>query len=174
MQQPDEHLRVYSQMNERDTARCQQAIIMANAGDKQQAYQIFCDLQRDNPEDTTVLTWIAFTTPRLDEAQRAIRDIERLEPGHPNLGMLRERVGKMRPPVQPQPRYVSSSRMVMTCPYCGYTGPDQVKSRVSTGGWITFVVVLLLFFPLCWIGLLIRKDYSVCGRCGITLGDIMW
>lgn len=43
MQLPDEPLQVRSHMNERDTERCQHAIELANTGDKQLAYQIFCD-----------------------------------------------------------------------------------------------------------------------------------
>lgn len=172
MQLPDEPQQVYSRLNQEDTARCQHAIALANAGQKQSAYAIFCDLNRDNPEDVTVLTWIAFTTPRFDEARRAIQDLERLEPDHPNLSMLRNRLSKMSLPVQLQPP--QHHPLVMTCPYCHYTGVPRITQKISTGGWVTFVVILFLFFPLCWIGLLIKKDVYVCGQCGIELGDVRY
>ena len=41
----------------------------------------------------------------------------------------------------------------------------MTKRRISTGGWITFGVLLVLCFPLFWIGLLIKEDYRVCGTC---------
>lgn len=59
----------------------------------------------------------------------------------------------------------------MTCPYCRYTGPARSVHKVSTGGWVCFVVLLFVFFPLCWIGLLMKTHGYSCGRCGIALGD---
>jgi len=173
MQLPGEPQQTPSRMNANDTARCQQAIELANSGQKQQAYQIFCDLYTSNPEDTTVLTWIAFTTPRLDEAQRAIATIERLEPGHPNLFMLHNRVSSMQSRgVYAQ--YPGQFGHVMTCPYCHSTGPAHITQKISIGGWICFAVLLIAFFPLCWVGLLMKKYYYACGRCSIALGDVAY
>jgi hypothetical protein len=166
---PGEPQQIRSRMNQADTARCQQAIELANSGQKPLAYQIFCDLYNTNPQDTTLLTWIAFTTPRIDEAQRAIADIARLEPDHPNLGMLQSRVSAMRHRLSTQ--YYEP---VMTCPYCHYTGTRRFSQKISTGGWVTFVVLLLVFFPICWIGLLMKENQYVCGRCGMVLGDIAY
>lgn len=161
-------------MSPEDIARCQEGIELANAGHKETAYKIFGDLyDQGNDEEVTVLFWLAYTTADMDEAQVMANTIERLEPDHPNLPKLQRKMTRWQqsearkvPPPKPQ------SRIVVTCPYCGYVGRDRVKSRVSTGGWVTLVVLLLVFFPICWIGLLIRKSYSVCDRCGITLGDI--
>ena len=40
-----------------------------------------------------------------------------------------------------------------------------LERRISTAGWITFAVLLVLFFPLFWIGLLIKEDVRVCQVC---------
>lgn len=46
----------------------------------------------------------------------------------------------------------------------------MVQTKVSTAGWITVVVMLLVCIPLFWVGLLIKESYRVCTSCGITLG----
>jgi hypothetical protein len=57
------------------------------------------------------------------------------------------------------------------CPFCKTTSRPIVKSQVSTAGWIMFILLLvLLCWPLCWIGLFIKEDYRVCSACGIKLG----
>jgi hypothetical protein len=38
-------------------------------------------------------------------------------------------------------------------------------------GWIVFVVLLLFFFPLCFLGLLVREEYEVCADCRARLGS---
>jgi len=58
-----------------------------------------------------------------------------------------------------------------TCPLCRSAGPFIPKQRVSTAGWVVMVVLLLtaVLFPFFWIGLLIKENYHVCGRCGYKL-----
>jgi hypothetical protein len=56
------------------------------------------------------------------------------------------------------------------CPYCQSPAPPVQKQKISTAGWILFVVLLLLCFPLCWIGLLMKEDYRSCSFCGLGLG----
>lgn len=55
------------------------------------------------------------------------------------------------------------------CPFCRSNARPIVKSKVSTGGWVLFVVLLLFCFPLCLIGLLVKEDYRICSSCGIKL-----
>jgi hypothetical protein len=57
-----------------------------------------------------------------------------------------------------------------SCPFCQATSPPVRAQRISTGGWITFAVLLVVCFPLFWIGLLIKEDYTSCSACGIRLG----
>lgn len=57
-----------------------------------------------------------------------------------------------------------------TCPYCGSQIRPVLKSEISAGGWVIFVILLLVFFPLCWLGLLVKDKYRTCRSCGIRLG----
>ena len=72
----------------------------------------------------------------------------------------------------PQPAYVMPPPIIINnvpayaCPFCRSPYPPLTSTRVSTGGWITFGVLLVFFFPLCWIGLLAKTPYSYCGQCG--------
>lgn len=56
------------------------------------------------------------------------------------------------------------------CPRCGTTAAPIVQSRISTGGWVVFVSMLLFCFPLFFIGLLMREDYRVCPICLAQIG----
>ena len=55
------------------------------------------------------------------------------------------------------------------CPFCHATYPPLAAQRISPGGWVTFWVLLVLFFPLCWIGLLMKENYFYCAHCRVKL-----
>ena len=181
-------------MSPEDTTYCQQAIDLAHSGKGQQAYEQFCILyHHGNTEDITLLFWLAYTTPFLEEARRAMRTIERLEPNHPNLPRLRNRMSKW----QQKAAYASPRKvgLVITCPYCHHTGHPRITRKVSTTGWIWFSAFFLLFLGCLFalvpvtqvstmgkaafffllvgaIGLFRKKRSYTCGHCGIALGDI--
>lgn len=161
-------------MSPEDTALFEQAKDLYNTGKKQQAYQQFCALYPANKEDTSLLCWIGYSTPNLDEAQRALADVERLKPNHPSLPKLRDRVSKLQQAAAYVPVKSTPPKLKMKCYHCGYKGVPEIHHKISTGGWVTFVVLLLVFFPLCWIGLLIKKDIYVCAGCGIEMGSIRY
>lgn len=57
------------------------------------------------------------------------------------------------------------------CPYCRTPVSTAFQTgRVSAFGLVMFVVLLILFFPLCWIGLLIKEYRVRCYRCGMEIG----
>lgn len=56
------------------------------------------------------------------------------------------------------------------CPHCMSQFLPRVERRISTGGWITFAVLLVFFFPLFWIGLLIKEDVRTCPSCNAKVG----
>jgi len=62
-------------------------------------------------------------------------------------------------PLQPQFR----------CPFCQSTLPPWLRTKVSTAGWVLFILLLCFCFPLCCLGLLIRTEYTVCQSCGMKL-----
>jgi DNA-directed RNA polymerase subunit RPC12/RpoP len=70
------------------------------------------------------------------------------------------------PPIEPGPHAPVGFR----CPYCNATTPPFRGQRISTGGWITFAVLMFVCLPLFWIGLLMKEDYTQCSNCGIKLG----
>ncbi|HMT08793.1 MAG TPA: zinc ribbon domain-containing protein [Pyrinomonadaceae bacterium] len=51
------------------------------------------------------------------------------------------------------------------CPYCTSTYLPRHERKISTAGWITFAVLLVFFFPLFWVGFLIKEDTFVCPSC---------
>lgn len=55
------------------------------------------------------------------------------------------------------------------CPRCGSGDRPRIERRISTGGWITFAVLMVTIFPLFWIGLLIKEDVAVCQTCKLRL-----
>jgi DNA-directed RNA polymerase subunit RPC12/RpoP len=66
------------------------------------------------------------------------------------------------------PRKKQRTRYV-ECSYCGSTALPREISEISQGGWIMFVVLLVFFFPLCWIGLLMTERHLKCSDCGARL-----
>ena len=55
------------------------------------------------------------------------------------------------------------------CPRCGNRQYPRFERKISTAGWIVFAVLLVTFFPLFWIGFLIKEDVKVCPVCNLTL-----
>lgn len=55
------------------------------------------------------------------------------------------------------------------CPNCASQIIPRMTRRISTAGWITFAVLLVFFFPLFWIGLLIKEDVAICQACNSKL-----
>ena len=55
------------------------------------------------------------------------------------------------------------------CPNCMSQFLPRVERRISTTGWVVFAVLLVVFFPLFWIGLLIKEDVYVCPSCNTKL-----
>jgi hypothetical protein len=55
------------------------------------------------------------------------------------------------------------------CQRCMNRYPPRYERRVSTAGWIVFAVLLVTFFPLFWIGLLIKEDVWVCQACNARM-----
>ena len=65
--------------------------------------------------------------------------------------------------------HTSVSPEPFRCPYCQTTQPPVVATRISTGGWIVFAALLVACLPLCFIGLLIKEEYTRCSWCRAPL-----
>ncbi len=55
------------------------------------------------------------------------------------------------------------------CPRCSSQLFPHYEKKISTAGWIVFAVLLVIFFPLFWIGLLIKEDVRVCPVCSFRI-----
>ncbi len=55
------------------------------------------------------------------------------------------------------------------CPNCMSQFLPRVERRISSTGWIVFAVLLVVFFPLFWVGLLIKEDVQICPSCSLRL-----
>ncbi len=61
---------------------------------------------------------------------------------------------------------------VWQCPFCRSQARPVELTKISTAGWVVFVVLLICCLPLFWIGLLIKQRYRVCSACGASLGNV--
>lgn len=74
-------------------------------------------------------------------------------------------------PFQPgapiQPAYTAPQ---FCCPYCRSNMPPRVTRNTSQTGLIMCILLLLLCFPLFWLGLLMQEDTRYCSACGAKWG----
>ena len=56
------------------------------------------------------------------------------------------------------------------CPRCGTQNLPHVERKISTAGWIVFAALLLVFFPLFWVGFFLKEDIRVCPVCKLKVG----
>lgn len=61
---------------------------------------------------------------------------------------------------------------VFSCPFCGSDARPVDCEEISGAGWAVMVAMLILCFPLFFIGLFIKDRYRVCGECGTRLGRV--
>jgi DNA-directed RNA polymerase subunit RPC12/RpoP len=78
------------------------------------------------------------------------------------------------PPVAPVPAPYNYAPPVPSgpyrCPHCGSSYPPQIIRKMSQTGLIVLLVMIFVFFPLFWIGLLIKEDVRVCPNCRLKVG----
>jgi hypothetical protein len=55
------------------------------------------------------------------------------------------------------------------CPRCFSQHLPRYEKKISTAGWIVFAVLLITFFPLFWIGFLIKEDVRICPMCNLRV-----
>jgi DNA-directed RNA polymerase subunit RPC12/RpoP len=58
---------------------------------------------------------------------------------------------------------------LVECSRCGSSARPYQVNEISSGGWVVFAVLLILFFPLCWIGLLMTESHWKCSDCGARI-----
>ena len=68
----------------------------------------------------------------------------------------------------PQPLAARDSQFMASnyrCPTCMSQFLPRVDRRISTTGWIVFAVLMVTFFPLFWVGFLIKEEVRTCPIC---------
>lgn len=55
------------------------------------------------------------------------------------------------------------------CPRCASQYLPRIQRKISTAGWIVFAILLVTFFPLFWIGFLMKEEIRVCPVCNIRV-----
>ena len=76
-------------MNSKDQTQFNQAIQLAQSGQKQQAHEKLKNLAHRN-QDINLLIWLAFTAPNLDIAARVLRQASAIDPNNPNLASAKD------------------------------------------------------------------------------------
>ena len=56
------------------------------------------------------------------------------------------------------------------CPRCATTQLPRLESKISDAGIITIIVMAVFCFPLFWIGMLMKQQYTTCPVCDLRLG----
>lgn len=62
---------------------------------------------------------------------------------------------------------------VFTCPFCHFQGPPIVERKLSSNGWVIFILLLIFCLPLCWLPFVIdgcKEDQRKCASCGMRIG----
>jgi hypothetical protein len=76
-------------------------------------------------------------------------------------------------PPLPVPAYQQQHHLInygYRCPRCGTQNAPYFTRKISSAGWVVFAVLLVMFFPLFWIGFLIKEDVKMCSVCNIRVG----
>lgn len=111
---------------------------------------------------------IADAPPR--PKQKTINQVQPLPFQYPPQPSPRP-VMRQQQPFQPPLAYQNPQQGVgfgNNCPRCAGQFV-KYERKISTAGWIVFAVLLVTFFPLFWIGLLIKEDVRVCQTCNFRL-----
>jgi hypothetical protein len=56
------------------------------------------------------------------------------------------------------------------CPNCGTHALPYLKRQISTAGWITFAILLVMTFIFFWVGFLLKEDVRICPVCNYRVG----
>ncbi len=79
-------------------------------------------------------------------------------------------VAEVRPaPPPPVARPVTVRHSRFCCPFCQSRERPLRRKRIALAGWIVFASLLIMCFPICWLGFFVREKYHVCYDCGIKL-----
>ncbi len=58
---------------------------------------------------------------------------------------------------------------VCECPNCGAEDVPVERKEMAQEGLIVLIVLLFVFWPLFWIGLLMKQTFLICRECGFKI-----
>ena len=105
-------------------------------------------------------------TDELQVAESRARKSKQINQVQPLGDFINNRTMRPQPLAQRQPQFVENG---FSCPRCANRQMPRYSRKVSTAGWIVFAVLMVVFFPLFWIGLLLKEDVAYCSVCNLRL-----
>ena len=55
------------------------------------------------------------------------------------------------------------------CPHCGEAEGTYERKDIAQEGWVVLVILAVFFWPLFWIGLLMKQNFLICRACGFKI-----
>lgn len=98
-----------------------------------------------------------------DNPVRRTQDIKQVQPLHQQTAINSQMA---QPAVYQRPAYLAQG---YHCPRCGTQQLPHITKKISAAGWVVFAVLMVFFFPLFWIGLLIKEEIRVCPVCNVRI-----
>ena len=111
-------------------------------------------------------TAIQMGSPRLPQSETFITHI----PAQPNTTSTNRNVGEML-----LPGFRRAPVRMECCPSCGQSTRTQTRTHPSLATWIGCIILLILFWPLCWIPLVcdvFKQTDHYCSSCGIKVAEV--
>jgi hypothetical protein len=109
----------------------------------------------------------SWKTDELSVAESKARKSKQINQVQPRGNFLNNQQPPIpQPIVQQPPQYTA---VAYRCPRCSNGQMPRYERKVSNAGWIVFAVLLVVFFPLFWIGLLIKEPVPFCSVCNLRL-----
>jgi hypothetical protein len=105
-------------------------------------------------------------TDELKIADSRARKSKQINQVQPLDNFINNHSAKPQPLAYRQPHNMAHTQI---CPRCANQQMPRFERKVSTAGWIVFAVLMVVFFPLFWIGLLIKEDVRFCSVCNLRL-----
>ncbi len=87
-----------------DAQSFQQAVALAQAGQREQAHLMLSRMLQSNPNDPNTLLWHGYTAPDLNTARTSIGRVEGMYPNYPPLAEARQWLANAERQVQPVPQ----------------------------------------------------------------------
>jgi hypothetical protein len=134
-------------MNTADLQTFNNAVQLANSGNKPLAYQQLKALEPNNPQDTNLLLWLAFTSPDLNESGYLADRITAIEPTNSNLAGLRSwlEIEKAKQYQAPPPPQFQQTALPQPVYYAQPAQPPIPGKQVSGTAVLGYFILYFIF-----------------------------